>query len=256
MNEMAELFPRLPQKYQEQAREAHSHVQVLMREGETDQAVSLMTHMRDIMKSLLVYDQPPPPPAPPLPFVSSSDMSPAIPPLPAGTSPELVALQRSLEDLQMRMKENSSINLIAKRVRDMDMEQKYFQLEERLNMLKQSVQTRLSSISVLADSAASLSRREARKRTVSKNPFCEHEASGFCEFCVGREIEEPPLPTCRDSQAASPPMLSGTLKEDLVNKEMVIQMQQTLKSYQGTLKGLLEQRKQELLLNSAKTNNT
>ena len=253
MNEMAELFPKLPVKFQEQARQAHSHVQLLIREGHTDQATSLMTHMRDIMQSLVadVHDIPVTEEVapPPLPFTSgpSPEAAPAIPPLPPSSSPEMIALQRSLQDLQMKVKENASISLIAKRVRDMDMEQKYFQLEERLKGLKDSVNSRLNSIAAITESAAALARREARKRTVSKNPFCEHEAGGFCEFCVGREVEEPTFPSMvREETPALPPQLMGAARDDLVTREMVAQMQETLKSYQSTLKELLEQRKQEL----------
>jgi hypothetical protein len=253
MNEMAELFPKLPQKFQEQARQAHSHVQLLMREGENEQAVSLMTHMRDIMRSLASDVQEVPlaeEAAPPPPTFSSQviDTVPAIPPLPPTSSPEMIALQRSLQDLQMKVKESASISLIAKRVRDMDMEQKYFQLEERLKGLKESVNARLGTIASLSESASALARREARKRTVSKNPFCEHEATGFCEFCVGREIDEPTFPPMtRESPVASPPPLMGAAKDDLVTIEMVTQMQQTLRSYQSTLKELLKQRKQEIM---------
>jgi hypothetical protein len=249
MNEMAELFPQLPEKYQNQAREAHSHVQFLMKEGENDQAIALMTHMRDLMKSLAKKpsDLPHIPPTVEEETVERrDDAAPSIPPLPPSSSPELVAVQRTLEELEMKMKGNDSIKLIAKRVRDIDMEQKYFQLEERLRVLKDNVNSRLSSIGALSDSAAVLARREAKKRTVSKNPFCDHEASGFCEFCVGREIEEEHIVPHKILHASAPPISSGSLREDAVTNEMVMQMQQTLKSYQSTLKELLDQRMQEL----------
>ena len=256
MNEMAEMFPKLSQNYQEQARQAQSHVQFLMREGYNDQAMSLMTHMRDLMRALTdgvaepvkteaQMDAEVPPP---LPF--SDERAPAIPPLPPSSSPEMRALQRSVEDMQMKMKENSAINLIAKRVRDMDMEQKYFQLEERLRTLKESVSSRLESINTLTHTATLLAKREVRKRTVSKNPFCDHEASGFCEFCVGRDMEDTSLSLNSNYQrapvTASPIPPGGLVKEEQITKEMVIQMQQSLKEYQRTMKDLLEQRKSEL----------
>jgi hypothetical protein len=129
----------------------------------------------------------------------------------------------------------------------MDMEQKYHQLQEKLNGLKAVVHDRLSAIESLTETATSLAKREVRKRTVSKNPFCEHEASGFCEFCVGRDTEEISVPQSTRGFSPSPsPRIPDIVREDAINKEMVAQMQQTLKSYQSTLKELLEQRKQEL----------
>jgi hypothetical protein len=264
MNELAEMFPKLGQNYQEQARQAQSHVQFLMREGHNDQAMSLMNHMRDVMRALTEGAAEPvkagaqvePAAPPPLPF--SDETAPSIPPLPPSSSLEMRALQRSVEDMQMKMKENSAINLIAKRVRDMDMEQKYFQLEERLRALRDSVGSRLESINALTHSATVLAKRELRKRTVSKNPFCDHEASGFCEFCVGRDMEDTPAFIKSQQQrapiTASPVPQAGLVKEEQITKEMVIHMQQSLKEYQRTMKDLLEQRKSELAALKGKDN--
>ena len=244
MHEMAEIFPKLSQNVQEQARQAQGHVQLLIKQGLTDQAIGLMTHMKDMMISLT---NPGNVPLTAPPFSAPVDNNVAIPPLPSSASPELQQVQRSLEDLQMRMQENSAVNLIARRVRDMDMEQKYHQLQEKLGGLKALVHDRLGAIESLTESASSLTRREVRKRTVSKNPFCEHEASGFCEFCVGRDADEMFISTANRGYNMSPsPRISDLVKEESVNQEMVAQMQQTLKSYQSTLKDLLEDRKREL----------
>jgi hypothetical protein len=174
----------------------------------------------------------------------------SIPPLPPSSSPEILALQRSVEEMQMRMKGNSAISLIAKRVRDMDIEQKYFQLEERLRVLRETVASRLNSIDSLSITASTLGRREAMKRTVSKNPFCDHETSGFCDFCVGKDGEEdamaPLAHTRRTPPAASPPSLPPSVRENLVTKEMVIQMQRTLDGHKQTMKDLLDQKRLEL----------
>ena len=247
MNEMAEMFPKLPAEYQEQARQAHSHVQSLIRDGLSDQAVSLLRHMRDLMKDLIKKEEIQTPFSQPL-EVEEHVVS--IPPLPPSSSPEILALQRSVEEMQMRMKENSAISLIAKRVRDMDMEQKYFQLEERLRVLRETVASRLNTIDEISQTASTLARREAKKRTVSKNPFCDHETSGFCDFCVGRDFEEdkvaPLAYARRPPPAESPPSLPASVRENLVTKEMVIQMQRTLDGYKQTMNDLLQQKRLEL----------
>lgn len=245
--EMAALFPKLPPQFQEQARQAHAHVQALIQSNQKDQALSLLRHMRDVMKTLIPKE------------IQGEDdkikqsageiiSSISIPPLPSNNSPEMVALQRSLEELQMKVQETSAVTLIAKRVRDMEMEQKYFQLESRLRDLRVSVSEKIDSISVLTDTASTLARKELRKRTVSKNPFCEHEIGKFCEFCVGRDIDASPF-ECKPSPFASvatPPMLQGPLREDLTNKQTVLHMQQSLQTYQATLKDLLHDSKREL----------
>ena len=254
MSEMASLFPKLPPQFQDQARQAHAHVQYLLRSDAPDQAFGLLGHMRDVMKTLIPDETleafPSTVASPPFKEekIISENTCLAIPPLPPSTSPEMVALQRSLEELRMKVQEGSAVTLIAKRVRDMEMEQKYFQLEARLKDLKVAVSGKLDTIAALTDTASSLARKEVRKRTVSKNPFCEHEVGGFCEFCVGRDIDDPFL-TLKPSLAppiSTPPLLDGALREDLVNKETVLQMQQSLKTYQATLKNLLDDRKREL----------
>ena len=251
--EMAALFPKLPSQFQEQARQAHAHVQALMQSNQKDQALSLLRHMRDVMKTLIpkeIQGEDVKIKQSAGEIISSISDSPglAIPPLPSNNSHEMVALQRSLEELQMKVQETSAVTLIAKRVRDMEMEQKYFQLESRLRDLRVSVSEKIDSISVLTDTASTLARKELRKRTVSKNPFCEHEVGKFCEFCVGRDFDASPF-ECKLSPFASvatPPMLQGPLREDLTNKQTVLHMQQSLQTYQATLKDLLHDSKRQL----------
>ena len=136
MNEMAGMFPQLPPNIQEQARQAHNHVQELIHVGQYQQAMSLMTHMRDIMRDLIAsspkaresatsLEQPPflaaSPPGVNLTGITNvspaavalADDGPASPPLPDNASPEMIALKRTVEDLQMRMQENSAVTLIG-----------------------------------------------------------------------------------------------------------------------------------------------
>ncbi|KAF4734890.1 hypothetical protein FOZ63_019289 [Perkinsus olseni] len=53
MAEMAELFPKLTPEYQAQAREAHQHVLQLQRQGMTNEAASLLEHMRNQMREMI-----------------------------------------------------------------------------------------------------------------------------------------------------------------------------------------------------------
>ncbi|KAF4714510.1 hypothetical protein FOZ63_028710, partial [Perkinsus olseni] len=53
MAEMAELFPKLTPEYQAQAREAHQHVLQLQRQGMTNEAASLLEHMRNQMREMV-----------------------------------------------------------------------------------------------------------------------------------------------------------------------------------------------------------
>ena len=270
MNEMAVMFPQLPGNIQEQARQAHNHVQELIHLGHYQQAMSLMTHMRDIMRNLIAaspkaaaLEQPPfigaSPPgvnltdianvSPAAVGMGTSDEGPASPPLPDGTSPEMIALKRTVEDLQMRMQESSAVTLIAKRVRDMEMEQKYASLESKLKEMKHTVAERLARITAIIDDSESLARVQIRKRTVSRNPFCEHGPGGECDFCVGKDMEDPDFLVEKRvavNDAVRPPKTMNAFADDLTNHEMILNMQKTLKTYQGMLKELLQERKDEL----------
>ena len=255
MGDLAKLFPQLPPALQDQARQAHGHVQTLIKHGHFDQAIGLMTHMKEMMTQMVVTVPDPPPfqtsEAPPTAtadHTSHQSTLPAIPPLPSSNSAEIIALQRTVEHLEMKMSESSAVTLIARRVRDMDMEQKYFQLEARLGDLKRSVGGRLDSLKILTEQTEALAKRELKKRTVSRNPFCEHEMSGFCEFCVGRDVMDGVNSEARlDVKASQPPVIPVPVREDAVTREMVVKMQQTLKSYQSTLKDLLEERKSQIM---------
>ena len=270
MNEMAVMFPRLPGNIQEQARQAHSHVQELIHGGHYQQAMGLMTHMRDIMRNLTAASPEKGPQIQQPPFITASppgvnvtgitnvspaaihvleEAEPVTPPLPDSGSNEIVALKRTVEDLQMRMQENSAVTLIAKRVRDMEMEQKYASLDSQLKDMKRAVSDRLERIKTLIDDSESLARVQIRKRTVSRNPFCEHGPSKECDFCAVKEIEYLEYPA--DSRtflkdAARPPKTMNAFSDDLTNHEMILNMQNTLKTYQGMLKELLQERKDEL----------
>ena len=276
MAEMALMFPQMPGNLQEQARQAHSHVQELLHGGHYQQAMNLMTHMRDIMRNLTVssptsgivnsvapqlkHETPLTPPfiaaSPPgINMTGITNVSPAAveapssPPVPDSSSAEMVALKRTIEDLQMRMQENSAVTLIAKRVRDMEMEQKYATLEAQLRELKRSVADRLDRIKNLIDDSEVLARVQIRKRTVSRNPFCEHGPGGQCDFCVGKEMEDADFLVEKRAivnEASRPPKTINTFAEDLTNHEMILNMQNTLKTYQGMLKELLQERKEEL----------
>ncbi len=272
MNEMAVMFPQLPPNIQEQARQAHGHVQELIHLGHYQQAMSLMTHMRDIMRNLVAtspkagggaaqLEQPPfiaaSPPGVNLTGITnvspaalaSAGEPPARPPLPDGSSTEIVALKRTIEDLQMRMQENSAVTLIAKRVRDMEMEQKYASLDAQLKEMKRTVADRLDRIKAIIDDSEALARVQIRKRTVSRNPFCEHGPGGECDFCVGKEMEDPDFLVEKRSmtnEAVRPPKTMNAFADDLTNHEMILNMQNTLKTYQGMLKELLKERKEEL----------
>jgi hypothetical protein len=260
MGQLARMFPQLPENVQEQAREAHNHVQLLIRKRLFDQALGLMSNMRDLMKQLISVPKPPPfqqeeefvsnmqPPEPRTARQNYGETSPSIPPLPPSTSPEIRALQRSVEDLHKKLYETSAVTLIAKRVRDLELEQNYRSLTSDLNQMKRSIVERLSSIRAFAENAEKLALVEAKKHTVSRNPFCEHEVDGFCEFCIGRDGIAPEviMEAITESKANQPPMISGALKEDLLTKESVIRMQDSLSSYQESLDKLLARKRAEL----------
>lgn len=270
MNEMAVFFPQLPSNLQEQARQAHSHVQELIHGGHYQQAMGLMTHMRDIMRNLTAASPEKGPQIQQPPFILASppgvnltgitnispaavhvveEAAPVTPPLPDSSSTEIVALKRTVEDLQMRMQENSAVTLIAKRVRDMEMEQKYASLETQLKEMKRTVSDRLERIKTLIDDSESLARVQVRKRTVSRNPFCEHGPSKECDFCAVKVMEDIIHPAERRASlndAARPPQTMNAFSDDLANHEMILNMQNTLKTYQGMLKELLQERKAEL----------
>ncbi|KAF4648424.1 hypothetical protein FOL47_003225 [Perkinsus chesapeaki] len=53
MSDMTELFPKLTPEYQSQAREAHQHVLQLQRQGMTNEAISLLEHMRNQMRQMV-----------------------------------------------------------------------------------------------------------------------------------------------------------------------------------------------------------
>lgn len=255
MGDMAKMFPYLPPTIQEQARQAHGHIQFLLKHGHVEQAYGLTSHMKEIMAQLVNIPEP-------MPFSmetqsivdelpvkeSAADPIPSIPPLPSSSSIEVKALQRSVDELRMKLSESSAVTLIAKRVRDMEMEQRFFQLRSHLSEIKRSVADRLDSLRVLTEQAEAIAVRETKKRTVSRNPFCDHEVSGFCEFCVGRDVQEGGFSDAKPDAhgAIRPPVLQGLMKEDLVNKESVIRMQESLKDYQANLNVLLEQKRAQL----------
>ncbi|EER02440.1 merozoite surface protein 3g, putative [Perkinsus marinus ATCC 50983] len=53
MADMAEFYPKLTPEYQAQAREAHEHVLQLQRQGMTNEALSLLEHMRNQMREMV-----------------------------------------------------------------------------------------------------------------------------------------------------------------------------------------------------------
>jgi hypothetical protein len=149
----------------------------------------------------------------------------------------------------MKMSGNSAVTLIAKRVRDIEMDQRYSTLETQIREMRHLVEARLDKIRGLIDKSETYARIEAKKRTVSRNPFCEHGPAGECDFCVGKEFEDADFLISNravDSGVIIPPRTTGAMSEELVNREMILSMQNTLKSYQGMLKDLLEERKKEL----------
>jgi hypothetical protein len=270
MGEMAVMFPKLPEPLQEQARHAHGHVQSLIANGHRDQALNLMKHMRDVMSEVVggSHALSAPPfipgvPDSPLPvnltrnvFYSTADSPPIVSNIEAASPPphttdesEISALKRTVEDLQMKMSGNSAVTLIAKRVRDIEMDQRYSTLETQIREMRHLVEARLDKIRGLIDKSETYARIEAKKRTVSRNPFCEHGPAGECDFCVGKEFEDADFLISNravDSGVIIPPRTTGAMSEELVNREMILSMQNTLKSYQGMLKDLLEERKKEL----------
>ena len=262
MGQMALMFPKLPPKLQEQARQAHSHVQTLIRNNQQAEAVNLMKHMREMMAHIVTDDSSSPQLRPdsekslPFPPPSKSGVArneesetvPAIPPLPENSSPEMVALRRSMEDLQMQMQESAAVTAIAKRVRDMELDQRYASLNMQVKEMKASITNRLETVRRLTEEAEMLARREVRKRAVSRNPFCEHGPTGYCEFCVGKDFEDDDVMTVPQAVFLSdhPPPAAGAGAENAINHEAIRAMQNTLKSYQTTLKELLEERKREL----------
>jgi hypothetical protein len=256
MGEMARMFPQLPPALQEQARQANNHVQFLIRSGNLEQAMGLMSHMKDIMNQLINVPEPPPfsTDESEAPIVKEAredktDPIPSIPPLPSSSSVEMKALQRSVEELQLKLKETSAVTLIAKRVRDVELEKTFSQLSVRLTGVKNLVGNRIDVIQKLVQQAEVLAMRESKKRTVTKNPFCDHEPTGFCQFCVGRdfpESDETIHANDRKISPSQPPVLDGVLKEDLINKEQVIQMTEQLRGYQQTLNELVKKRRSEL----------
>lgn len=257
MADLAALFPKLNGPLQEQARQAHAHVQTLIKQGNYDQASSLVRHMRDVMSEVVNKGETVPPP-------TSSSLAPsvpslAIPPLPMDSSgsPEMTQLKRTVEDLQMKVKDNAAISLIAKRVRDMELEQRYTALETQLREVRNAVSAKLDRISQLTDETEYLAKIQIKRRTLSKNPFCQHAPSGYCEFCVGKEInaeDENFLVTSHRPTTAGMPLAGGGVSaETLANRETIAKMQDTLKSYQGILKELLQERKQQLAQTSPKS---
>jgi len=267
MGDMAVMFPKLTEPVQEQARQAHGHIQTLIHSGHYEQALSLMRHMKDVMKNILTSSgtQQPLPFLPPNTFLDSpltTSLSRVIENIAASSPPpppvvpqvqvgdEMMALKRTVEDLQMKMQGNSAVTLIAKRVRDIELDQRYTTLEAQVREMRHVVENRLDRIRSVVDQAETMARIEAKKRTVSRNPFCEHGPAGECDFCVGKEFEDADfLVTKRsnlDSHAVSPPKATGAASEDLVNREMILSMQTSLKTYQGMLKEMLEERKREL----------
>jgi hypothetical protein len=173
----------------------------------------------------------------------------AVSPPPPADESEITALKRTVEDMQMKMSGNSAVTLIAKRVRDLEMDQRYGALEAQVREMRHLVENRLDKIRSLVDQTETLARIEAKKRTVSRNPFCEHGPGGECDYCVGKDFEDADFLISKrsvESPAINPPKTTGAISEDLVNREMILNMQNTLKTYQGMLKDLLEDRKREL----------
>lgn len=263
MAELAALFPKLPAHMQDQARQAHSHVQTLIRAGHYDQAAGLVDHMKKVMLELVTAGK-----------EGSFELSEttkesnletdhvvptlAIPPLPTDESASMTQLRRTVEDLEMKMKDNAAISLIAKRVRDMELEQRYNTLEQQLREVKRVVEEKVGRIRQLSEETERLAKIQVKKRTVSRNPFCQHGPTGYCEFCVGKDMSPEEEGFMVSSRATSKSLLpiptnsAGVSAENNTNREIISKMQDTLKSYQGILKELLEERKQQMSKSSTR----